>query len=174
MIDCRRARGMTLIELLTALAIVAIFATLGTPSFIDFMKQIRLSAKMNELSSDLYLARSESIKRNSRVLVCSRASASSKSCATAPAAGTWMNGWLVCYDANADGVCDATSASDPNPIRTHEALSAPISLSGPAAAVVFLPVGNAVAPATFTMTGSTSTTRTASVTAAGSIKVVKS
>ena len=173
---CRRASGVTIIELLIVLVIAGIFATLGMPSFTTFIRQIRLSSTMNELAADLYLARSEAIKRNSRVLMCARSSAiaTDKSCAAAPAAGTWMNGWLICYDANSNGICDADSASDPNPIRVHAPPSSPIVLTGPAASVTFLPVGNALAGATFTMTASTTTTRTASVATSGSVKVTKS
>ena len=86
-----------------------------------------------------------------------------------------MNGWLVCFDANADGACDATSTADPNPVRTHAALAAPLALTGPAAAVTFLPVGSALAAATFSMTGSTTVTvtRTATVALSGSVTVTK-
>jgi len=171
---CRRAGGMTIIELLIVLVIAGIFATLGMPSFTDFIRQMRLSSAMNEMAADLYMARSEAIKRNTRVLMCPRSSATSTVCASPIATGTWMNGWLVCYDADSNAVCDATSASDPNPIRVHAALSSPIVLSGPASLVTFLPVGNAVKAATFTMTGSTTTTRTASVATSGSVKVTKS
>ena len=169
-----RIGGVTMIELMVVVAIAAIFATIAMPSFTDFLRQVRLSSTMDELSGDLYLARSEAIKRNARVLMCARSTTTSTICATAPATSTWMNGWLVCYDANSDGVCDATSASDPNPIKVHAPPSSPISLSGPAATVTFLPVGNALKAATFTMTGSTITTRTASVATSGSVKVTKS
>jgi len=177
-LKCRRADGMTIIELLIVLVIAGIFATLGMPSLTDFIRQVRLSSTMNELATDLYLARSEAIKRNLRVLMCARSSAiaTDKTCAAAPAAATWMNGWLICYDADSNGVCDVKLASDPNPnpIRVHAPPSSPIVLSGPAASVTFLPVGNALAVATFTMTASTTTTRTASVATSGSVKVTKS
>ena len=169
-----RAGGFTVIELLVVVAIAAIFLALGVPSFTDFIRQTRLSSAMNDLSADLFLARSEAIKRNSRVLVCARATATATTCSTTPAAGTWMNGWLVCFDADSNGVCDATSAADPNPIKTHAALVSPLLLSGPAAAVIFLPVGNAVAAATFNMTGSTTVTRIATVALSGSVTVTKS
>ena len=169
-----RAGGFTVIELLVVVAIAAIFIALGVPSFTDFIRQTRLSSAMNDLSADLFLARSEAIKRNSRVLVCARATATATTCSTTPAAGTWMNGWLVCFDADSNGVCDATSAADPNPIKTHAALVSPLLLSGPAAAVIFLPVGSAFTTATFTMTGSTTVTRTATVALSGSVTVTKS
>ena len=170
----RRADGMTTIELLVVLVIAGIFAALALPSFTDFLRQTRLSSTMSELAADLYFARSEAIKRNTHVIVCARSSTTSTVCAVGPATSTWMNGWLVCYAATSNTVCDATSAADPNPIKVHAALSSPISLSGPASSVAFLPVGNAWKAATFTMTGSTTTTRTATIALSGSVKITKS
>jgi type IV fimbrial biogenesis protein FimT len=163
-----------LIEMLVVVAIMAILATVGVPSLNSFVRDMRLASTMSDLSTDLYFARSEAIKRNARMLVCARETATSNACSTAGTAAAWMNGWLVCFDANVDGACDAGSSTDPNPMRTHAALQAPISLSGPTTAVVFLSVGNASAAAAFTMTGGVTTTRTASVAASGSVTVRKS
>ena len=169
----RRSTGFTVIELLMVMAIAAVLLAVGMPSFVEFTRETRAGSTMSSLTGDIQLARSEAVKRNARVLFCARASATSTSCSGAPAAGTWMNGWLVCYDQNADGVCDASTAADPNPIRVQGALSAPLSLSGPAATLVFFPVGSASAGATFTVTGSTSTTRSATVAPSGSIVTKK-
>lgn len=170
----RREAGVTLIELMMVLAVAVIFLTLGVPSLADFVRETRLSSTMNQLTSALFLARSEAIKRNARVLVCARSTPASSVCSTSGAAADWMNGWLVCYDANADGACDATSTSDPNPIRAQAALSASMVLAGPTTAVVFFPVGSANAASTFTMTGGTTTTRTATVAASGAVASSKS
>jgi type IV fimbrial biogenesis protein FimT len=166
-----RAGGFTVIELMVVLTIAAIFLALGVPSLADFIRRTRLSSAMNELSADMYMARSEAIKRNTRVLLCARSTTASTICATAPAANTWMNGWLVCTDADSNGVCDATSAANPNPIKIHAALVSPLALTGPAATIVLLPLGNALAAATFTMTGNTSVTRTATIALSGTVSV---
>ena len=49
----RRARGLTLIELLLALGIVALLMTLALPSFGSMLARHRLKAAAEELSADL-------------------------------------------------------------------------------------------------------------------------
>ncbi len=169
-----RSTGLTIIELMVVVAIAALFATLALPSMGDFVRNMRLSSSISQLHSDLLLARSESIRRNSRVLVCARSSPSSSACAAAPDADTWMNGWLVCYDTNADAACDTSTAADPNPVRVRSAPTTPLSLNGPAALVTFFPVGNANAAAIFTMTGGTPVTRITTVAPSGAVASSKS
>jgi len=164
-----QSTGFTVIELLMVMAIAAVLLAVGMPSFVEFARETRAGSAMSSLTGDVQLARSEAVKRNSRVLLCARASATSTSCTAAPSAGAWMNGWLVCYDRNADGACDAATAADPNPIRVQGALSAPLSLSGPAATLIFFPIGSASTGATFTVTSSTDTVRTATIAPSGSI-----
>lgn len=170
----RGARGFTLTELLVVVAIAAIFATVALPSFGEFVRSMRLASGASDLHSDLLLARSESIRRNARVVVCPRSSATSTSCAATVTAGTWMNGWLVCYDVDADSACDPSTASDPNPVRVRSAPGAPLSLTGPGVAITFFPVGSANAAATFSMTGGGGTTSTRLVTVVPSGNITSS
>ena len=165
-----RSSGFTVIELLVGLTVMAVLMALATPSLQQYLRNMRLASSMSDLRSDTQLARSESIKRNSRVLVCPRANPTSMACAAAVAPATWMNGWLVCYDTDADTVCDASTAADPNPIRVRASLTAPLALTGPAASVIFFPVGNANAAATFTATtAGTSRSRSISVASSGAL-----
>lgn len=164
-----RAAGFTVLELLIVMAIAVVMMSFGMPSFVDFTRNVRGGSAMNTLTSDIHLARSEAVKRNSRVLLCARATATSSSCSAAPVTSTWMNGWLVCYDGDSDGACDAGTAADPNPIKVEGALAAPVSLTGPAATLVMFPVGNVSSAATFTVTNSTDITRTATVATSGSV-----
>lgn len=170
----KNGRGVTIIELMIVVMIVAVLATLGAPSFADFVRNMRLASNMSDLNSDLLLARSESIRRNSRVLICPRSSSTSTVCATTATAETWMNGWLVCYDSDADGSCDASTSSDPNPVRVRSAPASPLSLTGPAASVTFFPVGNANGAAIFMMTAGTSSTRSITVAPSGGLTSSKS
>lgn len=163
------ARGFTVIELLIVMAIAAILLSIGMPSFRDFTRDMRARSTMGMLTSDIQLARSESVKRNQRILFCARAAALSNNCSGAPAADTWMNGWLVCYDGDLDGACDAGTAADPNPIKAENTVQAPLAVSGPTVTLAMLPVGNISAGANFTVTSGTGTTRTATVAASGSI-----
>ncbi len=77
----RLPRGFTLLEVMITIAILAIALGIGVPSFIDFMRNSRLSGTANDLLADLNFARSESIKRHVPVTLC----ASSDPLAASPA-----------------------------------------------------------------------------------------
>lgn len=83
-------KGFTLIELLVTIAIVAILATVGIPSFNQTIRSNRLSTNINELVGSLNFARSEAVKRNQTI--------------TIRKAGTeWESGWSVFVDVDGDG-----------------------------------------------------------------------
>ncbi|GAB4181397.1 MAG: hypothetical protein OHK0026_13540 [Rhodocyclaceae bacterium] len=65
--DPRRGRGFTLAELVIALAILAIIATLALPSFQTMIENQRLRAAAESVLNGLQLARAEAIRRNTRV-----------------------------------------------------------------------------------------------------------
>lgn len=94
--------GATLLELMVVLAISAILLGIGIPSFAALTRNSRLASATNELVSSLHLARSEAIKRNSRVVMCP--SATGNSCA---GSGGWHQGWVVFHDPNNNAVLDA-------------------------------------------------------------------
>ena len=96
----KKHTGFTLVELMITLVLVAILATIGVPSFMSLIANNRLTTQANELVSSLNLARSEAIKRNTRVTVCR--SSTGTSCG-----GTWSNGWIVFVDAGTAGSVDA-------------------------------------------------------------------
>jgi type IV fimbrial biogenesis protein FimT len=170
----RQVRGFSLIELMVTVAVLAVVAAAGLPEFGRFVRDVKLGSLASDLRADMQFARSESIRRNARVLVCPRSTSASVICATTVTATTWSNGWLVCYDVNADGVCDIDgTGNDPNPTRVHAAPASTMSLSGPTAVVTYFPTGNANGAATFTMTGGTSVTRTLSVAPSGSLTSTK-
>lgn len=85
-----RAGGFTLVELMIAVAIVAVVLGLALPGFQQLSTTTRLTNYANELSSAIYLARSEAIKRNQDVRLC--ATSDGSSCATE---GGWEGGWLI-------------------------------------------------------------------------------
>jgi type IV fimbrial biogenesis protein FimT len=97
--------GFTMIELLVTIAIAAILAGLAAPSFRALIVNNRLKSHTSALHTSLLQARSEAIKRNSRVVLCK--SADGASCA---AAGDWQQGWIIFADANDNAAVDAGEA----------------------------------------------------------------
>ena len=94
--------GFSLIEVMVALAVFALVATLAVPNIRNFVQNNQMSASANNLMGSLALARSEAIKRNTQVSVC--ASSTQTSCTGAD----WNNGWIVFVDGDAPGVVDGT------------------------------------------------------------------
>lgn len=97
----RAARGFTLIELMIVLAIIAVMAGTGLPAMTSTIRSVQLTTASNDLLWSLFLARSEAIKRKTRVVVCK--SADGLTCAQA---GGWQQGWLVFQDQDNDGLHD--------------------------------------------------------------------
>jgi type IV fimbrial biogenesis protein FimT len=163
----KRVRGVTLVELIVTLAVIAIVTALGVPSMKSVMDDYRSRTTMSSLVADLNLARVEAIKRNRRMVVCPRAGMGANPCTSTD----WASGWVVCY-INATGGCDAGTTEDPNPIRVTNPINTQLTLTGTVGSVIFTPVGTAVAQVVLTL-DSGKTTRTATIAATGNVSSVK-
>ena len=83
--------GFSLVELLVAIAIVAILVAAAFPSFEGSLRRNRLATTTNELIASVSLARSEAIRSTDGGGVC--ASADGLACGS-----DWNAGWLVWVD----------------------------------------------------------------------------
>ena len=79
----RRKSGFTLVELMVVVAIVAVLAAVGVPSFRDMLLNQRLATAAQGFNSALSFARMEAIQRAQSVKV------------TALAGNNWSDGWVV-------------------------------------------------------------------------------
>jgi type IV fimbrial biogenesis protein FimT len=86
-----RVSGVTLIETVTVMGIVAILAAIAIPSYQYVTQSNRIASEINGLLGDLQLARSEAIKEGWTVNVC--VSTDGATCAAGNTA--WNNGWVV-------------------------------------------------------------------------------
>jgi type IV fimbrial biogenesis protein FimT len=102
----RRALGFTAIELLVVLAILAVLAALAGPSFGPLIERWRTNQAVNNITSTIYLARSEAIKRGGNVSVRKIANGTD-GCTFAPNAQEWSCGWIIFVDTNNDENLDA-------------------------------------------------------------------
>jgi len=125
-----RSRGFTLVELVTTMAVAGILVTLAVPSFSEVIKNNRLITQENDFVTTLNLARSEAIRRSSRITVCK--SSDQVSCSSA---GGWEQGWIAFNDVNGDGVVTNPAT---NVLRVHGALSNGVTLNGDANLVDYI------------------------------------
>ncbi|MGJ8668637.1 MAG: GspH/FimT family pseudopilin [Oceanococcus sp.] len=93
-------QGYSLFELITVMAIVAITASLGVPSFRNIIQNNRISTTTNELLVSISQARAEAIRQNIRVRICS----SKNPDAAIPVCSdnNWSSGWAVLADTVGD------------------------------------------------------------------------
>jgi type IV fimbrial biogenesis protein FimT len=94
---CKSA-GLTLIQLLTTLAIAAVLATVAAPGMSTLRLDGRRTAAVNGLLLGLFLARSEAIKRGVIVSVCP--SSDGRRCEER--AADWSVGWIVFVNSDRD------------------------------------------------------------------------
>ena len=95
-------RGITLIEMMVVVALVAILAAVAAPNLSDLFINNRLSTAANELVTAINTARSEAVRRGA-VVTMQRCSAvdSTTGCAQASSsAADWSKGWFIFVDSN--------------------------------------------------------------------------
>ncbi|RAO75196.1 GspH/FimT family pseudopilin [Dyella jiangningensis] len=103
------SRGVTLVELVIALAVLAIVVTLVAPSWKGLLRRHHVNAAAEMLRSDLAYARHEAVQRASFVSICP--SSTGDACATQAFYG---DGWIVyAYPVGVAGANRAYMANAP-------------------------------------------------------------
>lgn len=83
------SRGMTLIELVVAFAVMALLIGLGMPSLADWMQNVRVRGTAESLSGVLQMARSEAVRTNGTVIFQVTTSIEND-CAVSPDGTSWV------------------------------------------------------------------------------------
>jgi type IV fimbrial biogenesis protein FimT len=106
-------KGVTLIELLTVLSIVAIIGAAAVPSLGQLHRNAGRSAAVNDFMHSIFLARSRAIMTNGVVSICR--SVDGVTCANRTA--NWESGWIVFQ--NLDHDQPATRDSNEEILERH-------------------------------------------------------
>ena len=125
MMGMRHRKGFTLLELVVTVTVLAVVTTIAIPSFVDVIRNNRLTTQANDFIGTLRFARAEAIKRGERVDVVANASVGTNE---------WGGGWRVVV------------ASSAEVLRQHAALEAGNTLDSTiqnASTYQFLPGGDA-------------------------------
>ena len=93
------SRGFTLIELMVAVAMIAILSAVAAPSFSEMMVRSAIRSASSDLGADLNVARAEAIRVGGRVSVCPRTSPTDMTCGS-----DWSQGWLVFREAGSTDI----------------------------------------------------------------------
>jgi len=121
--DCPSGKlGISIVELVVSLAVVSILATTGVPAFSSFIQSNRLTETSFDMLATINLARTEAVKRRTRVVLCRSADPTSTTPSCGGSANTWTTGWLVfasgdsnnAYDAGADTLLGIGLVDSPN------------------------------------------------------------
>ncbi len=119
--------GFSLIELMATVALVALLATLGAPSFHELALRMRVDAAMQRLTVQMALTRNTAIVRRTTAALCPANGAG-----RCRGDGDWSSGWLLYLDG--DGNRQPDSASDilrEEPLPLHPSLRIFTSSSRP-------------------------------------------
>lgn len=131
-------RGFTLQEALVCLLIGGTLITGGATVW-GLLEDSAKTAAANDLVAHLSLARSEALKRQTRVNIC--ASKDLSSCVDASAdLASWHHGWVVYVDRNRNGKIDANEI-----LRVHPAVNRRVVIHTSAARreIGYQPTGSA-------------------------------
>jgi len=93
----RQHTGITALELMVTMAIIAILLTTGVPAIKNYSWNLRMRSAIDMLQTDLNLARGRAVSHNIQTIVCP--SVDSIVCS---GASHWQHGWIVFTDINGD------------------------------------------------------------------------
>lgn len=121
---CRAVqRGLTLVELLVGMSLLALLMVVGAPSLSDWLTNARLRGTAEALGASLHFAKGEAVARNARVRF-QLTNGLDNSCAVSTAGPHWVVNLDPDADAAAvEGQCDAalSDTTAPRLLSRHHA-----------------------------------------------------
>ena len=113
-------RGFTFLELIIAVAILAITTAIAAPNVVDMIKNARIEGAVGDFTTAMQLAKSEAASRVNPVTLCK--SSNGTGCA---GGDTWAQGWIAFEDLNGNASVD----DDDQVLLAHETLHPTVTFS---------------------------------------------
>ncbi len=101
-----KEEGVSLIELMVVVSVLALGLGLGIPAFNDMTSNNRMSTSVNDLITSVHAARGEAITRQAPVILCPATTAGTD----CQPGGDLRDGWLVFVDSDDDASLDTDEA----------------------------------------------------------------
>jgi len=136
-----RQNGFTLVELLITIVVISVLLATAIPSFMQFVKNNRITSQANGFVVSAQMARNEAVKRGAGTTLCA-ANADLDGCS---GNNDWSTGWIAFSDLNRDGVIDAGTGAC---LETEDCLintvAGPIrsTLTADSSNIRFMPTGH--------------------------------
>jgi type IV fimbrial biogenesis protein FimT/type IV fimbrial biogenesis protein FimU len=131
-----KVQGFTLVELMVAIAVVAIISTIAMPSLNNFMVNMRVDNEITELQRLLLTARNMAINTGKNTTVCPL---SSGSCTT-----NWQNEISVFTNGSNDVATNNTFAAPDELVKVKGSIKSGDQLEFDNTSVVFAPSGRLI------------------------------
>ena len=107
----RATAGFTLVEMMVVIIIMAVMLAWALPAYKNLVTQYRMSDELNQIQTDVELARSSAIRTGSTVTICpTLAPASTAATPACSGNNEWNTGWIVFSDNNNDQTVDPGDA----------------------------------------------------------------
>lgn len=100
----QRQHGLTLVELVTAMAVASVLMAVAVPSFRGLALNTQRSSVMTGIGASILFARSETLKRGITITICPSSNGTDCSSGAAP---EWNQGWVLFEDGNGNQQVDS-------------------------------------------------------------------
>ncbi len=90
-----RSAGLTLVELVMAIAVLSILLTVAAPSFYSTLLSVKASTTTDSLTSAIYFSRNTAVTRGEGVILCALDANEQPAPKCDASASNWNRGWVV-------------------------------------------------------------------------------